>query len=68
MWFRYSLIALLVGSLIGLATACGGGVDPALGARLIYEEELTDNIKAQIILADDDILNEDEDRRYHWGY
>ena len=58
MLLRFTIVIAI--ALSALLTSCGGGISPTLGARLIFEEELTDNIKAQIILAEDDILELDE--------
>lgn len=61
------LIAAIVLTAIGaLASSCGGGLNPTLGAALIFEEEITDNIKAQIVLKDDDVLEDNQDG--YWWY
>ena len=48
------------------APSCGGGIDPTLGARLVFEEEIADGLTGQIILQDMDLLGEgdDEDEEY----
>lgn len=58
MFMRFAIIIAI--ALSALLAGCGGGINPTLGARLIYEQEITDNIKAQIILAEDDILELDD--------
>jgi hypothetical protein len=67
---RMTLATLAAALLMLVASACGSGIDPALGARLIFEEQITDQIKAQIILQDMDLLededDEDEPYPYYW--
>lgn len=59
------LAGAIAAALLIIGAASCSGVDPALGARLIFEEQLTDQIKAQIILEDMDLLeDEDEEERY----
>jgi hypothetical protein len=58
MFIRFAIVVTL--ALSALFTSCGGGINPTLGARLIYEQEIADNLKAQIILAEDDILEFDD--------
>ena len=60
---RMTLAMLAAALLMLLAGACGSGIDPALGARLIFEEQITDQIKAQIILEDMDLLNDEDDAK-----
>ncbi len=57
------LTTLAAALLVTLAAGCGSGIDPALGARLIFEEQLTDQIKAQVILQDMDLLNDEDDEQ-----
>jgi len=47
--------------MMAFGTSCGGGIDPALGARLVFEEEIADGLTGQVILQDMDLLNEDDD-------
>lgn len=64
MWLRYLIAPSLLAFILGLAASCSGAVSPTLGARLIFEEQLTDNLKAQIILADTDLLGKDDEEEY----
>ena len=69
-YYRHVLAGAITVIILGLLASCGG-IDPALGARLIFEEQLTDQIKAQIILEDRDLLtdeDDDEDDYYYGGY
>ena len=63
------LVGLGAAVILGLFASCGG-VNPARGARLIFEEQLTDQIKAQIILEDRDLLTTEDDAEddYYSGY
>ena len=63
---RMTLAMLAAALLMLLAGACGSGIDPALGARLIFEEQITDQIKAQIILEDMDLLNDEDDEQDYY--
>ena len=54
-----SLVITIAAVLITTMLAgCSGGLDPQLGAALIFEEEITDNIRAQIVLKDEDVLED----------
>ncbi|MBN2083329.1 hypothetical protein JW859_14120 [bacterium] len=65
---RSTIVTAALFTVMGFGSSCGGGIDPALGARLIFEEELTDQLKAQIILEDRDLLNdEDDDEETFYG-
>jgi hypothetical protein len=68
--FIYRSIFAGLASAIALALmgSCGGSVNPALGARLIFEEQLTDQLKAQIILEDRDLLKDDDEDESYYGY
>jgi len=68
--FIYRSIFAGFASAIALALmgSCGGSVNPALGARLIFEEQLTDQLKAQIILEDRDLLKDDDEDENYYGY
>jgi len=66
--YRSILTGLATAIVLGLLASCGGSVNPALGARLIFEEQLTDQIKAQIILEDRDLLKDDEEEEHYYGY
>ena len=66
-FYRYISAALVSAVTLALLASCGGSINPALGARLIFEEQLTDQIKAQIILEDRDLLKDDEEEDYY-GY
>lgn len=46
-----------------MLAGCSGGLDPQLGAALIYEEEITDNLRLQVVLKDEDLL---EDSGWLW--
>lgn len=46
-----------------MLAGCSGGLDPQLGAALIYEEEITDNLRLQVVLKDEDVL---EDSGWLW--
>ena len=67
------LSALLVAlaSILGLFASCGGSVNPSLGARLLYEQELAPGLTGQIILQDMDLLEEGDEtdnEGYYPGY
>ena len=62
------LLTLAAALLITVAAGCGSGIDPALGARLIFEEQLTDQIKAQVILQDMDLLEGEDDEQDEYPY
>ena len=65
---RLTIVTAILLAIMGFGASCGGGVDPALGARLIFEEEITDQLKAQIILEDRDLLDdEDDDEDSYYG-
>lgn len=69
--YRSMLGGAVTAITLGLLASCGGGINPALGARLVFEEQLTDQIKAQIILEDLDLLNDEddnEDDNYYGSY
>lgn len=53
-------VAVLMLTLI-ITPSCGGGIDPTLGARLIFEEEIAGGLTGQIILQDMDLLGDDEE-------
>lgn len=66
--YRSVLAGAATAIALAFSASCGGAVNPALGARLIFEEQLTDQIKAQIILEDRDLLKDedDDDRDYYY--
>jgi len=73
MWIRKVVLAALLLLALGFSASCSGSLDPVLGARLILEEQITDNVKAQVILGDDDLLqlgsdkdDDDEDEYWYW--
>jgi hypothetical protein len=65
-----SALLVFLFSILGLLASCGGSVNPALGARLVYEQELAPGLTGQIILQDMDLLEEDdehEDDDYYYS-
>jgi len=66
--YRSILAGFVTAITLALLASCGGSVNPALGARLIFEEQLTDQLKAQINLEDRDLLKDDEEQDYYGGY
>ncbi|MCH7471379.1 hypothetical protein IIA79_00300 [bacterium] len=61
------LLATTFLAILALGASCTGGINPRLGAALIFEEQITDNIKARIILRDPDLLDDEDEERY-WYY
>ena len=51
-------ITIAAVSIAGMLAGCSGALDPRLGAALIYEEEITDNLRLQVVLKDEDLLED----------
>lgn len=70
--YLLSTLVVLLLSILGLLASCSGSVNPALGARLLYEQELAPGLTGQIILQDMNLLEEDDeyedDDYYSPGY
>lgn len=68
---RFLNIGVAVAALVLIFTvtpSCGGAINPALGARLIFEEEIADGLTGQIILQDMDLLGATDDDNDDYDY